>query len=644
MYEECLQPFRRILNEHEQRRQARRSQLQSDKKNNRRQKIKSAPIFVAVGIVLFIGLLVLADWGFNINRVHYGVAADAYKLGGKSKSEAQTYLDGQIKASEKNSVVVTHEKSNWKISPADVGLSFDTEAIVESAYSVGRKGSFWDNAKTRVSLYFKRQTVALRPSLNSEKTDRLYSTIQAVTDAPPKDSTVELVDGAFKITEGHEGKLLNVPQLTNDISKALLDGTETIVAPVQRENMGITKAEAQQAIDEAMALSNAEVEVKFEDKSQKFAQKDLIKLFSFGRSDVLEDSSASANFKPAKMDGQEYLIPYIASSKVEKTILSKIGTDIGKAPINARFSVSGGSVSIIPSQEGTGADPNALALDLIKVLESKDVPKSVSINTHAVQPEITTEKAKGMGINSRISSYTTTFPSGNKPRVANIKLLARSLDGKLIAPGATFSFNETVGQRTAEKGYKEAGAIVNGEIVPQLGGGICQVNTTLFNTVLLSGMPITQRRNHSYYISSYPVGRDATVSWGGPDFKFVNKSDTWVMLASSVTNGSVTMSVYGTDPGYEIKLKTSDWLTTRDYPVKEIPDPKLKVGTKVVETSGIKGGKVVLTRTVLKDGKVVDTSTYTSNYAPRAQVVRVGTKEVKPKATDSTNVPVTPTP
>ncbi len=97
--------------------------------------------------------------------------------------------------------------------------------------------------------------------------------------------------------------------------------------------------------------------------------------------------------------------------------------------------------------------------------------------------------------------------------------------GRCIAPGETFSFNGTVGPRTAEKGYQEAGAIVNGELVPQLGGGICQVGTTIFNTVFESGLPVVERHNHSFYISHYPKGRDATVSWGGPDFKFRNDTD-----------------------------------------------------------------------------------------------------------------------
>lgn len=638
------------MNQHERRREERRAQIIAQKKQRRREAFKSAPLFAVLGVIAIIGLLVLTDWGINANRIHYGVTADNYKLGGKTKQEATAFLDGQFKSAEKNSVVVSDGDTNWKVTVADVGLSYDTQTIIENAYKIGRTGTFFDKLKTRPFLYFKHQSIALNPSLDTEKTDRLYSTIQAVTDIPPVDSKIQLTDGVFEITEGSKGKLLNTAQLTDDISKALLAGTKTIEAPVQHEDMGVTKAEAQQAADKVMALTKTEIEVKFEDKSEEFTQTDLIKLFSFARSDVIEETMAGAEFTPSKKEGPDYLIPYVAKSKVEKYILSKIGSDIGKAPVNARFSVSGGNVTIIPSQEGTGADPNALALDIIKSLESTEQPKVVTLNTHAVQPEITTEKAQQMGINGRISTFTTTFPSGNKPRVDNIKLLARSLDGKLIAPGATFSFNDTVGQRTAEKGYKEAGAIVNGEIVPQLGGGICQVNTTLFNSVLLSGMPITQRRNHSYYISSYPLGRDATVSWGGPDFKFVNKSGNWLLLASNVTNGSVTMSVYGTDPGYEIKLSTGEWTNRRDFPIKEIPDAKLKVGTKVVETSGIKGGRVVLTRTIMKDGKVVDTDTFTSNYAPRAQVVRVGTKQPKPDPvvgpvpSDTTNVPVTPKP
>ncbi|MRR37844.1 vanomycin resistance protein VanB, partial [bacterium] len=236
-------------------------------------------------------------------------------------------------------------------------------------------------------------------------------------------------------------------------------------------------------------------------------------------------------------------------------------------------------------------------------------------------------------------TYTTTYEPGNRPRVNNIHTLADAINGTLIAPGGTFSFNGTVGPRTAAKGYQEAPAIVQGKLVPQLGGGICQVGTTLFNSVYESGLPVLERKNHSFYISHYPKGRDATVSWGGPDFKFKNDTSSWVLLATGYSSSSLTISLYGTDPGYEVKSSAGPWTDVRPHPTREVPDATLPLGKKVIEESGIDGRTIVVKRTVTKNGAIVREDTFKSVYRTTETVVRVGTKPV------AGQVPtVTPTP
>jgi vancomycin resistance protein YoaR len=226
--------------------------------------------------------------------------------------------------------------------------------------------------------------------------------------------------------------------------------------------------------------------------------------------------------------------------------------------------------------------------------------------------------------------------------VNNVHLLGDALDGKLIAPGAVFSFNGAVGERTAAKGYQEANAIVDGKLVPQLGGGICQVGTTLFNTIFESGLPVLQRSNHSFYISHYPKGRDATVSWGGPDLKFKNDTPNWVLISVSYTSSSITISLYGTDPGYTVTSVAGPWTDVKPFPTEEVQDATLYAGMKVIEDMGETGRKIVVTRTVTKGGQVVRTDQFMSNYKPKVQVVRVGTKPRVSKTATGT-VPATST-
>jgi len=250
----------------------------------------------------------------------------------------------------------------------------------------------------------------------------------------------------------------------------------------------------------------------------------------------------------------------------------------------------------------------------------------LELRMRRVEPEITTAEAQSMGISQRISSFTTRFDRTNRPRVNNIHLIARAVDGVLLAPGETFSLNERVGRRTAERGYQAAPAIINGRLVPSLGGGICQLATTMFNTIFESGLPITERRSHSFYIASYPRGRDAAMAWGGPDLKFKNDTTNWLLIDTSYTSSSVTVAIFGTNPGYTVTGETSAWTDVRPFTVREVPDSLLPMSSRRIEQSGANGGTVVVTREVHAGGELIRRDTFRSTYRPKEQIVRVGTR------------------
>ena len=150
-----------------------------------------------------------------------------------------------------------------------------------------------------------------------------------------------------------------------------------------------------------------------------------------------------------------------------------------------------------------------------------------------------------MGITGHVSSYETIY-GGIANRIHNVQLVAHLVDDKLIAPGATFSFNGATGERSAAKGFLEAPVIINGELSTGLGGGVCQVSTTVFNAAYEAGLPITARTNHALYISHYPLGRDATVDYPDVDLKFVNDTPHWLLLRTFVGSSSLVVSLYGT--------------------------------------------------------------------------------------------------
>ena len=187
-----------------------------------------------------------------------------------------------------------------------------------------------------------------------------------------------------------------------------------------------------------------------------------------------------------------------------------------------------------------------------------------------------------------------------------MQLVAHLIDGKLIAPGTTFSFNGTTGERTAEKGFLEAPVIINGELQTGLGGGVCQVSTTVFNAAYEAGLPITARTNHALYISHYPLGRDATVNYPDIDLKFVNDTGHWLLLRTFVGPSSLTVTLYGTPQHRRVESTTAPLAFVAPPPVQRTVDATLAPGDVVVDDPGVPAQSTSVERKVYApDGKLL---------------------------------------
>ena len=186
-------------------------------------------------------------------------------------------------------------------------------------------------------------------------------------------------------------------------------------------------------------------------------------------------------------------------------------------------------------------------------------------------------------------------------RIHNIHLMAEYIDGTLIRPGETFSFNGSVGPRTAERGFREGQMIIGSLLVPSIGGGVCQTATTLFNNAFELGLPILARQNHSFYISHYPMGRDAAVSWGGPDFAFRNDLKTGILITTSYTNDTLTFSFWGSDPKRRIVSSTGPQVNWRTPQTTYAYDPYAPSGSvRTVSGSNQSGFDVTVTQEDLR--------------------------------------------
>lgn len=242
-------------------------------------------------------------------------------------------------------------------------------------------------------------------------------------------------------------------------------------------------------------------------------------------------------------------------------VIQEIAQEIQKEVSNAGFDKEANEV--IPSQEGISLDTDRAVEIYNQTAEGADAV----IELIVTKPEISTEDMKANLFTTAIGNYSTNG-GGTSNRRSNISLAVKAIDNKVLLPGETFSYNDTLGKRTTEKGYKEAGAYSDGSVVQEVGGGICQVSSTLFAAVLETNLEIVQRRNHSMTVSYMPMGLDATVSWGGPDLKFKNNRKYPIKISASYNGGKIYVEILGaneTDTTTKVSTKATGDMSVDTY-------------------------------------------------------------------------------
>jgi vancomycin resistance protein YoaR len=279
--------------------------------------------------------------------------------------------------------------------------------------------------------------------------------------------------------------------------------------------------------------------------------------------------------------------------------------------------VSGNHVSVRRGYNGFDVDPKE-TVAAVTAAASDDAARSAEIVMGPALPSLTTRQAHGLGITKKLVSFTTQMGTSSSNRIHNVHLMADFIDGTVIRPGQEFSYNEVVGPRTAERGFLEGQMIVGSLVLPAIGGGVCQTATTLFNDAFELGLPVLERHNHSLYLSHYPRGRDATVSWGGPDLKFRNDLKHGLLIKSSYTDSTLTFTFYGKPEGRRITSTTSAPTNFRAPRMSYALDPSAAAGSAtVVSGSNAEGFDLTVKRTVYDHkGKAIRRDTFFSRYIP----------------------------
>lgn len=301
--------------------------------------------------------------------------------------------------------------------------------------------------------------------------------------------------------------------------------------------------------------------------------------------------------------------------------LDRVVTEWSRLPENAAFvGAIGGRAEILPSRMGQVV----LRFDLeqrLREVAARMTLRTFELPVHSIPPDVYEADILAMGLVGTIGSFTTRFDPADVNRVHNIVLAASAIDGVLLAPGETFSFNDVVGPRGPAQGYKPAPVIVAGDLVVDYGGGVCQVSTTLYNAVLRAGLQVTTRAPHSIPPSYVPLGMDAAVADGWLDFRFTNNTDHYVYIAAGIEGDQLHVELFGTGAPLPVRFVT-ELLEVIPPQVVEVVDASLAPGERVVDQAGRQGYRVRVMAVPL-EGDQPPVVVSHSHYPVRHQVVRV---------------------
>lgn len=286
---------------------------------------------------------------------------------------------------------------------------------------------------------------------------------------------------------------------------------------------------------------------------------------------------------------------------------------------------------------GSRIDRDQLANDILAAIHENRMDAVVEVQSHKEAPSISCDEVKA---SYKTLVTFTTETTDNDKRNTNVRLAAEALNGTIVQPGEEFSFNSVVGQRTAEKGYQEAAAYNSGAVVQELGGGVCQISSTLYRVVFQSGMEVTFRRSHTFEPNYVTPGQDAAISWEQPDFRFVNTSDKPIGILASYADRKATVSIFGVpvlEDGVVWDL-ASEKVEEIDPPEPEyVEDPTLAPGTENTIKAATKGSRWDTYKVVYKDGQEVErTLDHSKTYLGHSAVIHRNTSSASGTTTSGT--------
>ncbi len=588
--------------------------VRSDLDERRRAKARALRLRRRLAIGCVVGVVVGAvgaGVGFagSTDRIADGVTIAGVDVGGMTAEEATRALEQRAAELADDPVEFTAGGETITLRPQRLGIQASWDAAVEQALAES-DGFLLFRGFKRLALRFGGTDVAPPLTARPGALDRQIERLTARIDRAPREAAIVLEGLEPVVVPGQTGVALDREAAAAVLVSSLgsFERGGPVPLPTRIAPPDVSPADLRPVAQQVRTILSGPVTLSFRKASVTIGPKKLatfLSLPSEGSTEVAIGGNRASRY------------------------FANIAKAFDREPKNARFTLaSSGAVKIVPSADGRALDPKATKESLLAAALSP-TGREGDLVVATAAPKITTEKAKGMGIVGVVGSYTTTY-GGEPNRLHNVEVVSRLIDDHLIAPGEVFSFNTTTGERNADKGFLEAPVIINGELQTGIGGGVCQVSTTVFNAAFEAGLSIEARTNHGLYISHYPTGRDATVNYPDIDLKFKNDTGHWLWLRAFVGPGSLTINLYGTPVDRRVEFETTTPLeATGPIPEKKVGDPSLYAGEEVVEDAGEPPRRAGVRRIVYDaKGNVLYDTTWNSTYQAEPKIVRVGTKPV----------------
>ncbi len=565
-----------------------------------------------LGLIPFflMGVGVTAFDIYYFNKILLGVYVSNILVAGKTKEEAEMLLKNQIKAPENITLLAKNMK--FDLSLADIGFSYDIKNTVNSAYGLYRSGNIILDIFNKPISLFTRKSVRIITTTDEGKLNEYLQVISGQVAKEPVHPSVAYVGKEVKVDKGLSGENIDHKKFRKTLETQLsLRNYSNIQIPFRTIDPALTDNEAELLKKRAETFIGKKITLQHEYDSFLLDEKKLLSFL-----DAREKFS------------EENIFIYIEED---------VSPRVNREPQNAVFQFESGNViEFLPAKDGITIDKQLLKDQLIEKMssleESDEKTTTLAIPVQTDPPKITTDQVNNLGINELLGSGVSKFKGSIPGRIFNIGHASSKLNGALVAPGETLSFNDAVGEVSTLTGYKQAYVIKDGRTVLGDGGGVCQVSTTLFRAALTAGLPIEERRAHSYRVGYYeqnsPPGLDATVYSPTTDLKIKNDTPGYILVQTIFKPAEATLifEIYGTNDGRRATT-TKPIVTGVTAPPEDlyVDDPTLPIG--VVKQVDYKawGAKVVFNYKVERDGATIYEKTFVSNFRPWQAVYLRGT-------------------